>query len=596
MSDPDRPKSAVPPSSADGAKPTKKGKKKTGKKKLPAIPRDMALNAKGELVPSREYVLEQTLEATSKSLDSYRERMTGLVHTNEDLQEAREQQEKDALDVISALHRENEKRELRIKELREKMEESARLSAEERGELIEEYERKISDLSTMMAEKEAAYNVMQQEFSTIKDFRKKRHDLIKELEQQKILLTDTERRHGETVARMERKFFEEKIRLQKEANRKISELATKAHKEAVSNLKETEKEVFRQNMRMTEALRYHVQEGEELNKANAELVLTNKQLLEEKNLHDVMVKEKILQNKQQSKDIKEQQQKIQSLEHTLSHVVREFERERDIMAQRAQRELQEVRTIAAGLKESLDRKSKEMRHIKRLAQHILDQRTDLERFFMDALDHVRGEIEQEQENAKKAVQAEYTRRMKAILTSKGIPTPQPTTDAKAGALPASIIMPLPAPPSPAADSAPARVDLSDLTWADKERIMRLLFARMNGVSLVGKTGGNYADAPPPASLHTSNGTGESHSAAGTTHLPAPSHHPAHHQHHQAENTHHIPRNFNTDLDDDDGSGNDAGDEEALMPVIVTEEFGKEGEAEDEGAVGMGLALPTFVIS
>jgi rubrerythrin len=43
-------------------------------------------------------------------------------------------------------------------------------------------------------------------------------------------LADTEQQHKDTVMRMERKFFEEKIRLQKEANRKISELASKAHK------------------------------------------------------------------------------------------------------------------------------------------------------------------------------------------------------------------------------------------------------------------------------------------------------------------------------------------------------------------------------
>ena len=39
-----------------------------------------------------------------------------------------------------------------------------------------------------------------------------------------------ERRYRETIAKMEHRFFEEKLRLQKEANRKISELAVKAHK------------------------------------------------------------------------------------------------------------------------------------------------------------------------------------------------------------------------------------------------------------------------------------------------------------------------------------------------------------------------------
>ena len=37
-------------------------------------------------------------------------------------------------------------------------------------------------------------------------------------------------RHREQLAKMDRRFFEEKVRLQKDANRKISELAAKAHK------------------------------------------------------------------------------------------------------------------------------------------------------------------------------------------------------------------------------------------------------------------------------------------------------------------------------------------------------------------------------
>jgi hypothetical protein len=38
------------------------------------------------------------------------------------------------------------------------------------------------------------------------------------------------RRHQDHINKLERKFFEDKIRLQKEANRKISELAANAHR------------------------------------------------------------------------------------------------------------------------------------------------------------------------------------------------------------------------------------------------------------------------------------------------------------------------------------------------------------------------------
>jgi hypothetical protein len=126
---------------------------------------------------------------------------------------------------------------------------------------------------------------------------------MKELEHQRLELAETDKRHQETIARLERKFFEDKIRLQKEANRKISELAAKAHKEAVLNLQETSKEVFKENQRMAEALRYHVREGDELNKTNTHLSQANRQLSDEKDLHNVIVKEKIVQTRQQSQKV-----------------------------------------------------------------------------------------------------------------------------------------------------------------------------------------------------------------------------------------------------------------------------------------------------
>ncbi|KAI9103342.1 hypothetical protein DFS34DRAFT_364798 [Phlyctochytrium arcticum] len=466
-----------------GAKNADKKKKKGKKRKAPSIPKDMVLNARGELITSKEFALEQTLEATSKSLGQYRERMDNLVNTNENLQETCQQQEKDALDVIAALHRENEKKELQIKELKGQIEYEVIKAQNEREDLNEEHERRTSEMNALLAEKEAAFNVMQQEFSVIKDFRRKRHELLKELEQQKAQLVDTERRHKDTVARMERKFFEEKIRLQKEANRKISELATKAHKEAVVNLKETTKEVFRQNIRMAEALRYHVEEGEELGKSNSTLTQTNKYLLEEKELHDVIVKEKILQSKQQHREISELHAKIQSMEHSLSHVVREFEHERELVGRLARQELDDVRKIALELKETVRRKTFEMKHIKRLAQHILNQRTDLERFFLDSLEHVKSQILHERQESKRVRQAEYQSKLRMALAMKG--NPSHVDHQKLQPLRSTVPLPPGKHPSPANDSTRAQLDIHDLAWEDKEKILRLLFARMNGLSLVG---------------------------------------------------------------------------------------------------------------
>jgi hypothetical protein len=53
---------------------------------------------------------------------------------------------------------------------------------------------------------------------------------LHDLEFQKEELVETEKRHKEILGKLDKKFFEEKLRLQNEANRKIGELAAKAHK------------------------------------------------------------------------------------------------------------------------------------------------------------------------------------------------------------------------------------------------------------------------------------------------------------------------------------------------------------------------------
>jgi len=69
-------------------------------------------------------------------------------------------------------------------------------------------------------------------------------------------------------------------------------------------LKQTTKEVYKENLRMADALRYHVMEGEDLQKLNNQLSITNKQLLEEKDLNSIIVKEKIMQSKKQNDQVK----------------------------------------------------------------------------------------------------------------------------------------------------------------------------------------------------------------------------------------------------------------------------------------------------
>lgn len=75
--------------------------------------------------------------------------------------------------------------------------------------------------------------MIQGELKTVREFRKRRGEMQQQLDQLQATLEETEKEHEKTLSAMEYKFFEEKLRLQREANRRIAELAGKAHDEAV---------------------------------------------------------------------------------------------------------------------------------------------------------------------------------------------------------------------------------------------------------------------------------------------------------------------------------------------------------------------------
>ena len=72
--------------------------------------------------------------------------------------------------------------------------------------------------------------------------------------------------------------------------------------------------------------------------------------------------------------------------------MREFESEKDSLIEKANIENEASKVEITQLQRVIELKSKEMSRVKKLAKNILDQRTELERFFLDSLEHVKAEI------------------------------------------------------------------------------------------------------------------------------------------------------------------------------------------------------------
>ena len=73
-------------------------------------------------------------------------------------------------------------------------------------------------------------------------------------------------------------------------------------------------------------------------------------------------------------------------------MAREFGTEKRAIVEKYRVESEASKIELVKLQRVIELKTKEMNKVKRLAKNILDQRTELERFFLDALDQVKREI------------------------------------------------------------------------------------------------------------------------------------------------------------------------------------------------------------
>ena len=96
--------------------------------------------------------------------------------------------------------------------------------------------------------------------------------------------------------------------------------------------------------------------------------------------------------KAQAKKIKVLKGKIQVLEKSLGQIVEDFEKEKELVRYQHEQVIREQKEEVINLREIMRSKNGELRKVKALSQVILDQRSDVEQFFLEALEQIKEEI------------------------------------------------------------------------------------------------------------------------------------------------------------------------------------------------------------
>ncbi|XP_050753054.1 basal body-orientation factor 1 [Gymnogyps californianus] len=425
---------------------------------------------------------EARLAATEASRAEHREATRRLARSNAELLWRQQDAGREAAAVMAFLTKQGQEKAEEIEKLKQELIDLKQQAQEEKKKLADYYAQQMKELEEKFQKKVGEIGQIQLELKFIKEFCREKAAMEKELEDLKESMEISNRRHQEVVVRLERRFLEEKKRLEENVEKKQIMMAEASQREAVLQLNSTGTEVFKENVRLHGASAYQLKETMELQKIKQKLEEDKTLLLQEKETNEGLIRTKILQINRQKAQIRDLQREVEKLEMALCRMTRKSVRETQKTQHQALIENQASTVQIKKLQQLLEMKDREMNRVKKLARNILNERTEVERFFLDALEHVKQEIISSRKHYKKKAQTAYYRKMMEACAGKEEFPKIKTFKSNINST-NSVYRDLEEAEKCYWDKIQfEKVDISELTWEQKERVLRLLFAKMNGTN------------------------------------------------------------------------------------------------------------------
>lgn len=237
-----------------------------------------------------------------------------------------------------------------------------------------------------------------------------------------------------------------KQQIEKEYDEKLDTFKQQASSDAQRNILEIEKNIHLENEKLNQKTVAQRGSIDYYKKEIQQLKDTNKNLKRDININQGTEQEYVRRQEQQFKKIQNYKSKIGILEKSLQQIVGDFEKEKEWVRYQHESIIKEQRVQILNAREVLRSKNGEFKQVKALAQVILDQRSEVEQFFLEALEQIKEEIRKK---------ATIEKRMRK--NGQEPPIEEKSQNPNTG----------------------EKVDLNDLEWEDRERVLRLLFSKMN---------------------------------------------------------------------------------------------------------------------
>ena len=388
-------------------------------------------------------------------------RIDALKNEVKRINEEIKNEERNKLDVTRTLQTELDDRSEQIIQLESNIDRLQVSNKSSKGELEIKYNAEIDEMR--MKQERELQDIISQRESIESEIKKVKEYETNKLEKQQILhqLRKEYEFRFDKIKRIrleeEEEISKRKEKLREEFRQKLELDRERAKLEAEKRISEIDKNIQEQNARLDEEVNLQNDVIEFIEKQKETVFEENIGYKKDLDANIDTVIDYAKKQYEQNLKIKDLKGKIGMLEKSLSQIVQDFEKEKELLKYQNEQIEQEQDEDILNFKEQIRLKEREIKNIKALCQMILDQRSDVEQFFLEAIEQVKEEVKKRKEQNKDTS-------LPDIHRSHSRPSNFQRSE---NSFEASNI------------NQNSRIKLSDLDWEDRERVLRLLFSKMN---------------------------------------------------------------------------------------------------------------------
>lgn len=276
----------------------------------------------------------------------------------------------------------------------------------EREAMIEDFKEKINCncyADQDVAHKKEIENLqlrikeLESELKALSDYKENKMKTDEELENYRQKYDTLHKEFTAQKNRLEQRRLIELERVKKEQSNAIAVIKETALIQARKELTQSAKDVHEVNIRLMNDMQMQTTEVENIKRDRSRLHEENKRMRQELELTEQNLEGYSAKQLEHSRTVRMLVEKIKLLEASLNKLAGDAAREKELLSYDLDQKLKEKdeeleSNTHSGLNLQIKLRSKEIRKVKALAQMILDQRSDVEQFFIDALTQIKEEV------------------------------------------------------------------------------------------------------------------------------------------------------------------------------------------------------------